>query len=71
MTSMCSVLIVAVASIGSDDFGSCVRTRGHGTTPLRVKEDIEDVSSELGNRVKGCTSWMKRPELYCSQRVRI
>ncbi|GFW96160.1 uncharacterized protein TNCV_958731 [Trichonephila clavipes] len=24
-------------------------TRGHGTTPLRVKEDIEDVSSELGN----------------------
>ncbi|GFX03435.1 hypothetical protein TNCV_4634471 [Trichonephila clavipes] len=25
------------------------RTRGHETTPLRVKEDIEDVSSELGN----------------------
>ncbi|GFW66796.1 hypothetical protein TNCV_3783661 [Trichonephila clavipes] len=24
-------------------------TRGHRTTPLRVKEDIEDVSSELGN----------------------
>ncbi|GFW45893.1 hypothetical protein TNCV_4496121 [Trichonephila clavipes] len=28
---------------------SGVRTRGHGTTPLRVKEDIEDVSSDLGN----------------------
>ncbi|GFT17357.1 transposable element Tcb1 transposase [Trichonephila clavipes] len=26
----------------------CLPTRGHGTTPLRVKEDIEDVSSELG-----------------------
>ncbi|GFV96784.1 speckle-type POZ protein [Trichonephila clavipes] len=25
------------------------KTRGHGTTPLRVKEDIEDVSTELGN----------------------
>ncbi|PRD31308.1 UNVERIFIED_CONTAM: hypothetical protein NCL1_23856 [Trichonephila clavipes] len=24
------------------------RTRGHGTTKLSVKEDIEDVSSELG-----------------------
>ncbi|GFU36617.1 hypothetical protein TNCV_802751 [Trichonephila clavipes] len=24
-------------------------TVGHGTTPLKVKEDIEDVSSELGN----------------------
>ncbi|GFT25523.1 putative transposable element [Trichonephila clavipes] len=23
-------------------------TRGHGTTPLRLEEDIEDVSSELG-----------------------
>ncbi|GFU26597.1 hypothetical protein TNCV_1837251 [Trichonephila clavipes] len=33
------------------------------TTPLGVKEDIEDVSSEMGNGVKGCTSWMKRPEL--------
>ncbi|GFV43955.1 uncharacterized protein TNCV_492801 [Trichonephila clavipes] len=43
------------------DFGSLVltlsdRTRGHGTTHLRVKEDIEDVSSELDNKVKGCTS---------------
>ncbi|GFV29498.1 HTH_Tnp_Tc3_2 domain-containing protein [Trichonephila clavipes] len=28
-----------------------------------VKEDIEDVSSELGNGVKGCTSWMKHREL--------
>ncbi|GFY17150.1 hypothetical protein TNCV_1089261 [Trichonephila clavipes] len=46
-------------------------TRGHWTTPLRVKEDIEDVSSELGNGVKGCTSRMKRPELYCSRQVRI
>ncbi|GFV70886.1 hypothetical protein TNCV_3040811 [Trichonephila clavipes] len=25
-----------------------IRTRGHETTPLRVKEDIEDVSGELG-----------------------
>ncbi|GFW15676.1 hypothetical protein TNCV_3581741 [Trichonephila clavipes] len=47
------------------------RTRGHGTAPLRVKEDIEDVSNELGNGVKGRTSWMKRPELNCSRRVRI
>ncbi|GFY08872.1 hypothetical protein TNCV_4660651 [Trichonephila clavipes] len=29
--------------------GEAVVTRGHGTTPLRVKEDIEDVPSELGN----------------------
>ncbi|GFW66122.1 uncharacterized protein TNCV_1710211 [Trichonephila clavipes] len=41
----------------------------HGITPLRVKEDIEDVSSELGNGVTGCTSWMKRPELYCSRQI--
>ncbi|GFV56494.1 hypothetical protein TNCV_2276321 [Trichonephila clavipes] len=40
-----------------------IRARGHGTTPLRVKEDIEDVSCELDS-----TSWMKRPELYCSWR---
>ncbi|GFS67341.1 hypothetical protein TNCV_2902991 [Trichonephila clavipes] len=26
-----------------------IRTRGHRTTPLRVKEDIEDVCAELGN----------------------
>ncbi|GFV45860.1 hypothetical protein TNCV_2322201 [Trichonephila clavipes] len=26
-----------------------IRTRRHETTPLRVKEDTEDVSSELGN----------------------
>ncbi|GFX62829.1 hypothetical protein TNCV_3351551 [Trichonephila clavipes] len=32
-----------------------------------MKEDIEDVSSELGNGVKDCTSWLKRPELYCSR----
>ncbi|GFT72000.1 hypothetical protein TNCV_2516271 [Trichonephila clavipes] len=25
------------------------RTRGHGATTLRVKEDVEDVSYELGN----------------------
>ncbi|GFV62241.1 HTH_Tnp_Tc3_2 domain-containing protein [Trichonephila clavipes] len=43
------------------------QTRGLGATPLRVKEDTEDVSSELSNRFKGCTSWMKRPELYCSR----
>ncbi|GFT37921.1 hypothetical protein TNCV_774451 [Trichonephila clavipes] len=29
------------------------KTRGNGTTPLRVKRDIEDVSSELDNGVKG------------------
>ncbi|GFT26188.1 hypothetical protein TNCV_1544001 [Trichonephila clavipes] len=38
----------------------------HGTTQLRVKEDIEDFSSEIDEGSKGCTSWMKRPELYCS-----
>ncbi|GFX54209.1 hypothetical protein TNCV_2338431 [Trichonephila clavipes] len=27
---------------------------GHETTPLRVKGDIEDVSSELDNGDKGC-----------------
>ncbi|GFX13005.1 hypothetical protein TNCV_3660001 [Trichonephila clavipes] len=27
----------------------------HGTIPLRVKHDIEDVSSEFGNGDKGCT----------------
>ncbi|GFS52552.1 protein polybromo-1 [Trichonephila clavipes] len=44
--------------------------QGHETTPLRVKGDIEDVSSELDNGVKACTSWMKRTEFYCSQPVR-
>ncbi|GFU93093.1 hypothetical protein TNCV_152811 [Trichonephila clavipes] len=39
----------------------------HGKIPLRVKDDIEDVSSEFGNGDKGCTFWMKRPELYCSR----
>ncbi|GFU92713.1 hypothetical protein TNCV_2892221 [Trichonephila clavipes] len=43
----------------------------HGTAPLRMKEDTEDVSSEPGNGIKGCTSWIKCPELYCSRRVRI
>ncbi|GFV03288.1 hypothetical protein TNCV_4018851 [Trichonephila clavipes] len=38
--------------------------QGHETTPLRVKGDIEDVYSELGN---GGTSRMKHPELYCSR----
>ncbi|GFX55471.1 hypothetical protein TNCV_267591 [Trichonephila clavipes] len=39
---------------------------GHQTIPLRLQGDIEDV--EVGNwtmGVKGCTSWMKRPEFYC------
>ncbi|GFW52862.1 hypothetical protein TNCV_2394411 [Trichonephila clavipes] len=35
-------------SIASNPRAASV-TRGHGTTPLRVKEDIEDVFSELGN----------------------
>ncbi|PRD33146.1 UNVERIFIED_CONTAM: hypothetical protein NCL1_18321 [Trichonephila clavipes] len=26
-----------------------IKTRGYGTTPLRVEEDIQDLSSELGN----------------------
>ncbi|GFY15269.1 hypothetical protein TNCV_1570801 [Trichonephila clavipes] len=46
------------------------RTRGHETTPLRAKEDIKDVTSELddgGEGVKSCTSWMKRQEFYCSR----
>ncbi|PRD17630.1 UNVERIFIED_CONTAM: hypothetical protein NCL1_63864 [Trichonephila clavipes] len=30
-------------------FKRTITTRGHETTPLRVKEDIDDVSSELGN----------------------
>ncbi|GFT11677.1 hypothetical protein TNCV_264671 [Trichonephila clavipes] len=37
------------------------------TAPLRVKGDIEHVSSELDKGVKGCTFWMKRPEFYCSR----
>ncbi|GFV47243.1 hypothetical protein TNCV_4828991 [Trichonephila clavipes] len=28
-----------------------LRTRGHETTPLRMKEDIEDVSSEMDSGV--------------------
>ncbi|GFU48347.1 uncharacterized protein TNCV_3342401 [Trichonephila clavipes] len=48
-----------------------VEINEHGATPLRVKGDIEDVSSELDNGVKGCTSWMKRSEFCCSRRVRI
>ncbi|GFX65574.1 hypothetical protein TNCV_5083101 [Trichonephila clavipes] len=43
-------------------------TLGHEATPLRVKGDIEDVSSELDDGGKGCTSWMRSPEFYCSQR---
>ncbi|GFW98809.1 hypothetical protein TNCV_2837701 [Trichonephila clavipes] len=39
-------------------------------TPMRVKGDIDDFSSELDNGVKGCHSWMKCPEFYCSRRVR-
>ncbi|GFV36175.1 hypothetical protein TNCV_233651 [Trichonephila clavipes] len=46
----------------------CRRNTGNST---EEEGDIEDVSSELGNWVKGCTSWMKRPELYCSRRVRM
>ncbi|GFW50605.1 hypothetical protein TNCV_2889071 [Trichonephila clavipes] len=44
--------------------------QGNETTLLKVKGDIEDVSSELDNGVKGCTSWMKRPEFYCFRRIR-
>ncbi|GFU01688.1 hypothetical protein TNCV_1522231 [Trichonephila clavipes] len=46
-----------------------ILVQGH-ETPLRVKGDIEDVSGELDNGVKGCTSWMKCLEFYCSRRVR-
>ncbi|GFW48533.1 hypothetical protein TNCV_1110921 [Trichonephila clavipes] len=53
------------------DYVFRVRIWGHRSTPLGMKEDSKDVSSELGNGVNGCTSWMKRPELYCSRRVRI
>ncbi|GFX71692.1 hypothetical protein TNCV_4131381 [Trichonephila clavipes] len=31
-----------------DDGSACARTRGHGTTPLRLKEDNEYVSCKLG-----------------------
>ncbi|GFX99662.1 uncharacterized protein TNCV_3053191 [Trichonephila clavipes] len=46
-------------------------TLGYITTPLRVKEDIEDVSCELGNggyflAFLYFTSWMKRPDLLLS-----
>ncbi|GFT91921.1 hypothetical protein TNCV_908171 [Trichonephila clavipes] len=40
-----------------------VMTRGHEPNPLKAKGDIEDVSSELDDGVKGCTSWMKRPNI--------
>ncbi|GFV97276.1 hypothetical protein TNCV_2037861 [Trichonephila clavipes] len=37
-------------------------------TPLRVKRHIEeDVSIEMDNGVKACTSWMKCPQFYCSR----
>ncbi|GFW71301.1 hypothetical protein TNCV_537191 [Trichonephila clavipes] len=35
-------------------------TRGQGTTSLRVKGDIEDISRELDHGVKVFTSWRKR-----------
>ncbi|GFX77989.1 hypothetical protein TNCV_971441 [Trichonephila clavipes] len=47
------------------------RTRGHETTPLKAKGDIEDVSSELDDGVKSCTSWMKRPKVAESSRSQI
>ncbi|GFY05852.1 hypothetical protein TNCV_4405191 [Trichonephila clavipes] len=41
--------------------------QGHETTPLRVKVDIEGISSELDSWGKGLLFlWMKRPEFYCS-----
>ncbi|GFX31517.1 hypothetical protein TNCV_1781131 [Trichonephila clavipes] len=40
--------------------------RGLQTTPLRVKDDIEDISIELNNGGMSRTSWKKRPEFYCS-----
>ncbi|GFY19796.1 hypothetical protein TNCV_4649661 [Trichonephila clavipes] len=46
------------------------RARGYEITPLRVKGDIEDVYSELDMGVKDCTSWMERPEFYCSRHVK-
>ncbi|GFT80456.1 hypothetical protein TNCV_5122051 [Trichonephila clavipes] len=42
----------------------------HGATQLRVKEDIENVSSELGNEGYRLHFFMKLLELY-SGRVRI
>ncbi|GFW51311.1 hypothetical protein TNCV_3254401 [Trichonephila clavipes] len=36
--------------------------QGHETTPLKVKGDMKEV--------KGCTSWMKLSEFYCSRRIR-
>ncbi|GFX57280.1 hypothetical protein TNCV_2965591 [Trichonephila clavipes] len=41
--------------------------QGHETTPLRAKGDIKHVSRELDEGVKGCTSWMKGPEFFCSR----
>ncbi|GFU87388.1 hypothetical protein TNCV_2716731 [Trichonephila clavipes] len=49
-----------------------VMSNEHGATTLRVKENIEDVSSEPDNGgLRLHFLWMKRPELYCSRRVRI
>ncbi|GFS81689.1 hypothetical protein TNCV_2706431 [Trichonephila clavipes] len=38
-------------------------------TPLRVKGDIKDVSSKLGNGGQRLHFWVKCPGFYCSQRV--
>ncbi|GFV65754.1 hypothetical protein TNCV_4153901 [Trichonephila clavipes] len=40
-----SIVIITVGPLYNEVAKS--RTRGHGSTPLRVKEDIEDASSEL------------------------
>ncbi|GFX79664.1 hypothetical protein TNCV_2745831 [Trichonephila clavipes] len=40
---------VDLTAVVSVRYGPARKTRGHRTTPLRVKADIEDVSSELGN----------------------
>ncbi|GFT59068.1 hypothetical protein TNCV_186481 [Trichonephila clavipes] len=59
----------------SEKTASLLEHGGYETTPLRLKRDIEDVSIEHLVRwtigVKDCTSWMKRSELYCSQRIRV
>ncbi|GFV48195.1 hypothetical protein TNCV_3554741 [Trichonephila clavipes] len=44
-----------------------IRKRGHGTTPLRVKEDSGDISSELGNGGSRLHFLYETLELYGSR----
>ncbi|PRD33028.1 UNVERIFIED_CONTAM: PiggyBac transposable element-derived protein 4 [Trichonephila clavipes] len=61
--SLIDIAVLNVFRLGKNEYACeyfTLRVSKHG-----VKEDIEDVSSELGN---DSTFWMKRRELYCSWR---